>query len=286
MSGAAPPRPFRVGLAGRRIGGLAAGAGPPVVLLHGLGSRGAEILAPFLPLADRVRLVAPDRPGYGDSDPPPADRAGPDGQARMLRSALRELGVRRAVLVGHSYGASVALAWAAQAPDTAERLVLLAPFAAPTREAWMPLLRLAAARGIGPAVRRTVLRWAGPRIARRRLPRLFRPNPVPPTAAALPVETYADERSVMATARDLRAFNGAAAAIWPGLRRLRVPTTVAVGDADPILDGDRHAEMLRRVLLGARVVVLRGVGHMPHHVAPDAVRALVRRGVPGGRPEA
>ena len=93
------------------------GRGDPVVLLHGLASqrRFWNLVAPHLV---GVPLLALDQRGHGDSDKPDDDY-GYDAVVADLATALDALGLSRAVLVGHSWGASVALSFAAVHPERA-----------------------------------------------------------------------------------------------------------------------------------------------------------------------
>jgi pimeloyl-ACP methyl ester carboxylesterase len=103
------------------------GAGPPVVVLHGAsGNLRDWTFGPAQAIARSNTVIAVDRPGNGLSGLP--DRGGErlDVQAALLRGALEQLGVGRVTLVGHSYGGSVALAWALDAPESLDGLVLLA----------------------------------------------------------------------------------------------------------------------------------------------------------------
>ena len=91
------------------------GAGTPVLLLHGLAStrRFWDLVVPGLA---GLAVVALDQRGHGDSERP----TGPyDGAtvARDALTALDALGISRAVVVGHSWGASTALRLAATAPE-------------------------------------------------------------------------------------------------------------------------------------------------------------------------
>jgi len=52
---------------------------------------------------------------------------------------------------------------------------------------------------------------------------------------------------------------------------IRTPTAIVSGDADTIVWTNLHSRSLEREIPGARLVVLPGVGHMPHHAAPDIV---------------
>jgi pimeloyl-ACP methyl ester carboxylesterase len=90
------------------------GKGAPVVLLHGLtGSR--AYLRPFAERLGRThRVLAVDLPGHGGSDAlEPFSFA---AAARLMADAVGRLGVQRPVVVGHSFGAPLAVAWAAERP--------------------------------------------------------------------------------------------------------------------------------------------------------------------------
>jgi pimeloyl-ACP methyl ester carboxylesterase len=98
----------------------------PLILLHGIGSRGISWLPILEPLSARFQLVVPDLRGHGDSDKPSTGYLVSDYVADLdaLIAALR---LRRPVIVGHSLGALIALAWAARHPDEAAGIVLEDP---------------------------------------------------------------------------------------------------------------------------------------------------------------
>src|SRR5262249_38107622 len=91
----------------------------PIVLIHGASGNHRDLLVPRgARLAGAHPVLAPARPGHGAS----TRRAGralasPEEQARVIAAALRAEGVERAVIVGHSFGAVVALALALEAPE-------------------------------------------------------------------------------------------------------------------------------------------------------------------------
>src|SRR4051812_32892571 len=103
------------------------GEGAPVVLIHGNGVSGADWdtsgVAALL-LRDH-RVIIFDRPGFGYSDRPRGRVWTADRQAELLYKALRQLGVARPTVVGHSWGAIVALALAARHQAELAGLVLL-----------------------------------------------------------------------------------------------------------------------------------------------------------------
>jgi pimeloyl-ACP methyl ester carboxylesterase len=77
-------------------------------------------------LAASHRVILIDRPGHGwSSRPADASYASPERQAELVANALEQLGVRRAIMVGHSWGGAFATAYALAFPDRTAGLVLL-----------------------------------------------------------------------------------------------------------------------------------------------------------------
>lgn len=115
---------------GKDIFVAAAGAGAPVVLLHG-GGPGASGMSNYSrnidALAEHYRVIVPDMPGYGRSF------KGVDGRdpfgflADHIRGMLDQLGIHRAHLVGNSYGGACALRLALDTPQRVNKLVLMGP---------------------------------------------------------------------------------------------------------------------------------------------------------------
>jgi pimeloyl-ACP methyl ester carboxylesterase len=115
----------RLEVKGSRIRYFVGGTGRPLVLVHGLGgaaSNWAE-LAPLL--APRHRLVIPDLPGHGGSEPLPAVGGLQSFADRVFALMERENAVP-APVVGHSFGGLVAVRLALRYPDAVSALVLAA----------------------------------------------------------------------------------------------------------------------------------------------------------------
>jgi pimeloyl-ACP methyl ester carboxylesterase len=113
---------------GIRTNYLEAGQGDPVVLIHGSGP-GVTAYANWrlvIPaLAKKFRVVAPDLVGFGYSERPPNVEYGVQTWADQVLGLMDSLGMRRASLVGNSFGGAIALRLASQHPDRVDRLVLM-----------------------------------------------------------------------------------------------------------------------------------------------------------------
>jgi pimeloyl-ACP methyl ester carboxylesterase len=113
----------RVSVGGIELAVAEYGDGPPLILLHGIGSRGASWWPVIDPLAAHFRLIVPDLRGHGASDKP---RSGylPVDYATDLAGLIAALSIERPAIVGHSLGGGVTLAWAVAHPEQVERIVL------------------------------------------------------------------------------------------------------------------------------------------------------------------
>jgi len=113
----------RVG--GRAVNLVELGEGPPLVFVHGLGGSWRNWLENLPAFAGDHRVIAPDLPGFGDSEMP-AWPISINGYARCLDGLLEQLEVERAVVVGNSMGGFVGAEMAIEWPERLERLVLVA----------------------------------------------------------------------------------------------------------------------------------------------------------------
>jgi len=268
---------------GRRVGSAGARAhcledGPPgaptVLLIHGLGGLAQEIAAPLSAglRQSGLRVLAIDRPGYGHSDPRPAEEMGPAGQAAWLLTVLDTLQVRPTLILAHSFGAAVALWLACALGPSAPRLVLVNPFCRPTPPARAPLLRLSMAPGVGRIVRRRVAPPLSNRLVRWHLCHACAPDPPPVELQVLPPRIVMQESAIMAMAAELRAFNADEARLPDERDHLRQPIVALTGASDRVLAGAAHGAWLAA---NFACVEHRAApsGHMLHHTRPELVMA-------------
>jgi pimeloyl-ACP methyl ester carboxylesterase len=253
------------------------GAGPVLVLLHGFGSLGEEILPAFATRVAGYQVLSLDRPGYGFSDPLPAGSEGADRQADWLAAVLSALGLGPVILIAHSLAAGPALWFASRYPERLTGVLLLSPFCRPTPHAALPLLRAAITPVIGGFLRELVAPLAAHLVGPGMLERAIRPNKVPEYLSEFPFAHAAQPNAIRSMAAELLAFNEAMGQAEGLLRESRAPVAVVHGALDTIAEPAWHLPWLAGLMPDARVDVIDSVGHAPHHACPDVVGAAVRR---------
>ncbi len=131
---------------GTRVRYVDVGEGPPVVLLHGFASSIENWTTVMPRLVKDHRVIAIDLRGFGWTDRPVADYS-PAAQAKLLKAVLDERGVGKASIVAHSWGSSVALAFALAYPQQVDRLAL---YDAWVYDSQLPsMFHMARAKGLG-----------------------------------------------------------------------------------------------------------------------------------------
>lgn len=252
--------------------------GPEVVVIHGASGNlldWAEGLAPKMAETNRVLVL--DRPGMGFSTRSEGGES-PFVQARLLRAAAAQLGFGGAILVGHSYGGAVALAWALDAPETLASLLLLA---APSH-VWEapPSLRnriLVNPLG-GPVLAHLAAAFVPDGVIESGVTNVFAPQ-APPDAYAERINARRLLRPEILrnNAADLVALKGHIRQMQPRYGELAMPVELLHGDADTTVWLDIHSRPFAETVENARLTVLDGIGHMPHHVAKGEVLAALGR---------
>jgi pimeloyl-ACP methyl ester carboxylesterase len=252
------------------------GGGPPLVLLHGIGSRRGVWDPVVGALARERRVIAVDIPGFGDS---PLEDVEPtvEGFAQRLEGWFSDEGLGRPHVAGNSMGGGIAL-------ELARRGAVASVTAVSPVGFWTPRER-AYAQGTLRASRATAarLRPAVPALARTAPGRvaLFsqvyaRPWRLTPGEAVATIDALLGAPAFDAA---LSGFGGYRFHDPEALRGL--PVTIAWGSRDALLI-PRQAKRARRLLPRARHVALRGCGHVPFHDDPEAVAAVLLAASAGG----
>jgi pimeloyl-ACP methyl ester carboxylesterase len=273
-----PPTGRFVEVDGVRLHYLERGAGPPVVLLHGnvVTVEDWALSGVLDRVAERHRVVAFDRPGYGHSERPRGSAWAAAAQADLVRRALARLGVERPVVVGHSWGTNVALALALADPAAVRGLVLVSGYYEPTLRADALLVAPAAVPVLGDVLRHTVSPLLGAALMPLVVKGMFAPLPVPERfREGFPHGMAVRPSQIRAEAQDGATMAYGVASMRDGYRGLRMPVVIAAGTEDRVVDVGRHAVRLQGDIPGSELRLVPGAGHMVHHAVPGLVAELV-----------
>ena len=129
--------------------------------------------------ARHYRVIAFDRPGLGYSERPKDQPWTPDAQAVLIHAALQQMGITQPVMVGHSWGALVAAAYAIAYPEALRGLVLISGYYFPTFRSDAIIFSPPAIPVVGDALRYTVSPLIGWLMAPTLIKTMFAPVPVP-----------------------------------------------------------------------------------------------------------
>lgn len=282
-----PPEGAFVEVDGRRVHYVMRGEGPDLVLIHGASGNSRDMTFRFMGMLEgRYRVTAFDRPGLGYTDPVRPDLAGPwqirgetpMEQADLLRAAAKAIGIERPIVLGHSFGGAVAMAWALGDPEGTAAVVDVsgATMPWPGRLNWT--YRLTEGPLGGALVPWLVAAWTPQRLVDRAIAGTFAPDDVPDSyAESLGAALAMRAASFRANARQVNALRAAVEEMSRRYPTLPMPVEIVHGDADTIVGLEIHSRPLAALVPGARLTILPGVGHMPHHTDPEAVIAAIDR---------
>ncbi len=234
---------------------LDSGAGPAVILLHGWGAT-KELMNPVAQRLSGYRVVIPDLPGFGTTQPPP-QAWGVDEYAAWVLALLDRLGINRVHVVGHSNGGRIAIALAAAHPARVDRLVLTDSAGIRPRRGVRYQLRVRTFKLLRAASRWDWLPAGMRREAERRAAQ----------------RGSSDYRSASGTLRAsmVRLVN---ADMRPQLALLSASTLIIWGDRDhetPLGD----ARTMEALIPDAGLVVFEGAGHFAYAEQPDRFCRIV-----------
>jgi pimeloyl-ACP methyl ester carboxylesterase len=253
-------------------------SGRTLLLLHGASGNLRDLeLSIGRRLAARHRVILVDRPGHGRSERLGGrEMSSPARQGRAIMEALDRMGVGRVVVVGHSWSGALATSLALDHPRRVAGLALLSPATHPYPGGSGWYNEIAATPLIGDVFIAAVVGPVGRARFEDGVKSVFKPRDPPPnyierTEATLllrPSEFKANAEDLV----DLKPFLSRQA---PRYGDIRAPTVIVTADKDGIVSPDIHSRALARQVREAKLVVLDGVGHMPHWNATDRVVAEI-----------
>ncbi len=281
-----PPVGQLLDVNGVPVHALVMGQGPDLVLLHGASGNLKDFTLGFADrLTDRYRVILLDRPGLGWTGRP-AGHGGawnnkeesPLEQAALLQGAADQLGVENPIVLGHSFGGIVALAWGLSRPDDTAALVLLSAVSEPWPGELGWTYGVFGSKLGGALVVPLITAFVPKQLVSDSISAIFAPQSAP--------EGYAEHistgltlrrESTRANAQQVNALRPHVVEMQKNYGALHMPVEAVHGDADTIVPLKVHAEVLMGDIPNGKLTVLTGQGHMPQHTAPEAVEAAIDR---------
>lgn len=264
---------------GISVHALVRGEGPDLVMLHGASGNLRDFTFGLIePLSRDFRVIALDRPGLGWTERLHSHGETPQEQARLLQRAADKLGVKNPVVLGHSFGGAVALAWALERPEETRALVLLGAVSNPWPGGIDTLYHVNASWLGGRLVVPLITAFAPKSRISSALEGIFAPQQVPPGyGARIGAGLTLRRDSLRANASQIATLRPAVVEMSAQYPTLTMPAEILHGEDDTIVPLAVHSEPLSRQLPNANLIRMPGVGHMPHHADPDLVIDAVHR---------
>jgi pimeloyl-ACP methyl ester carboxylesterase len=246
---------------------------PPLVMFHGNGTFLEDLTISGLvdAAARKYHVVCFDRPGFGHSSRPRTIIWTPQRQAEFFCAALTQLGIERTLVLGHSWGALVALAMAAREAERVKALILVSGYYFPSWRLDVWFASTAAVPVVGDVLRYTISPLASllglPLFAKK----TFAPRTVPGNVKReYPRLMLVRPSQLRAVAEDSAFMLPGAATLTMSYRRLKCPTAIIAGRDDKIVDSEQ-AVRLQKAMPHAAVTLVPTVGHMAHYFVADGI---------------
>ncbi|RWM69175.1 MULTISPECIES: alpha/beta hydrolase [Mesorhizobium] len=265
--------------AGVRLHLLEQGSGMPLILLHGNGSFAEDFKTSgvFDLAAGKYRVLAFDRPGFGRSARLRGKWWTAAAQADLIHAAVAQLGIERYLVLGHSWGASVAIQLARLRPASVAGIVLVSGYYHPPPRLGLALAALPALPVAGGVVRHTLL----PLLVRLTWPlamaKIFRPGIISAEFASSAKDVASRPSQLRSIAAESALMLVAALAGGRSARynELSLPTGIVAGAGDRLFDAQAEAVRLQAEIYGSFAEIIPQAGHMVHHAAPQAILAMI-----------
>jgi len=272
-----PPLGQFLDIDGVRLHYLERGSGEPLVLLHGNGSMIEDFQSSGLIdlAAKNHRVFVFDRPGFGHSNRPRNVVWTPNAQAELIYKALTQIGVSTSVILGHSWGASVAVALALKYPTLVRGLVLASGYYYPTARMDVIALSAPAVPLAGDVMSHTI----SPIVSRVMWPimlkKIFGPQSVPSKFDGFPKEMAVRPSQIRTSAAESALMIPDAFGFQHEYAQLKMPVSIIAGEDDRLIDIDRQSSRLHDDISQSTLHRVPNNGHMVHQTATNAIMSAI-----------
>ncbi len=259
-----------------RVRYVEAGSGPVVVMIHGnAGSIDDFDLKNFGLLCRDHRVVALDRPGHGKSERSEGKKTSLTGQTKLIHDALAQLGVTRPVIVGHSWGGSLALAYAVDFPTDVSAIVLLAPAAYEDGGGDEFMRGLVKTPVIGDVTLFLGRVFLGKHVLKKELNKAFYPDSVPDEYLDKAASTWLGHKQAKAFIEDEYSLNKDLNRISKHYHDIKIPVVIVTGDQDKVVSAKDNAYRLKSTIAQSQMIELKNTGHQVPQTHPETITEAV-----------
>ena len=248
-----------------------------MVLIHGNAGYLQDFQFGTLDLiAQHYQVVAFDLPGHGLSQMPKKALGTIEEVASILHDAVIALGLKDPILVGHSWGGSVALAYALHYPHDVSGLVLLAPAAYPDHRREMQLEGLLNTPLLGDALISIVKPFIGRKLLKHSLKEAFYPDKVPEEYLDAATSVWLGRKQIKACIKNDQALELSLSRQRRLYENIHTPVIIVTGDSDRMLSAEGNAIRLHKAITQSKLVIIPHTGHQIPQTHPEVVLRAIQ----------
>lgn len=249
----------------------------PLLLIHGAHGSIYDYEKTILnSLAKKYDVLVYDRPGLGYSEHDSNKDLDIFDQAKLAYTLSKKLNMKKPLVVGHSFGAAVALALAANYPEDIQGLVLISPYIIPYDTPADPIHYIPVIPIFGKIFMHT---WFQPLIKKflseKFLEKVFSPEPVHLEYGEVIKALALRPKNYIANARDIRNFGPGLKTLRKKLREIKQPIVTFFGARDPVAAFGPHQKYFEAYLPKTKFIALENVGHQPKFSHGDKIVQVI-----------
>ncbi|CAN7351722.1 alpha/beta hydrolase [Pararhizobium sp. LjRoot238] len=250
---------------------------PTLVFIHGASTNLRDQMTAFRgKLEGRADMLFLDRPGLGFSDRGGPQNAYPDGQADAIAALMRKRGIKRAIIVSHSFGGAIAASFSLNHKDMVAGLLFLSPATHPWPGGIEWYYGAAKVPVFGWLFSTLVAPPVGMALIDKATKAVFEPNQRPDdyveqTAAYLALRPRAFRNNAVDVANLLEYVKR----VSPRYKEIRAPAVIITGDADRVVLPEIHSRQLHEDITGSTLLGIHNLGHKPDYTVTDLAIAAI-----------